>query len=320
MISATGSTDVDRRSRVDHDAGVAARVADHLQRVVDVRRRLGVHGDHVGAGLRERLDLPLGPLDHQVAVEDPAARVDEVADRLDDQRPDRDRRDEVPVHHVDVDHLRAGVHHELDLLGELREVAGEERRRDLAARNRSALTRAPRRPRGPRARRRTRGTARPPAAAARSPSAGRTTPAAAARRAPDLGERAGGELVLDGDARLERQPEPEPHGLLDRAVRAERQRLRPQVVVGEELGDELARARARLAHQPDPLGELLGPHRPARPRARRRARRSARSRSRGTRARRSARPRAAGRRSRRRPRARARCRRPRRGSRPRARG
>ncbi len=73
-------------------------------------------------------------------------------------------------------------------------------------------------------------------------------------------ERAGGELVLDRDARLERQPEPEPHRLLDRAVRAERQGLRAQVVVGEELGDELARSRAGLAHQPHPLRELLGPH------------------------------------------------------------
>ncbi len=89
-------------------------------------------GDHVGAGLGERLDLALGALDHQVAVEDSAAGVDQVADRLRDQRSDRDRRDEVPVHRVHVDHLGAGVHHELDLLREVREVAGEQRRRYLA--------------------------------------------------------------------------------------------------------------------------------------------------------------------------------------------
>ena len=55
----------------------------------------------------------------------------------------------------------------------------------------------------------------------------------------------GVELLLDRDARLERDAEPEPHRLLDRAVRAERQRLRAQVVVG-------AGTRPRAAACPSP--------------------------------------------------------------------
>ena len=47
-----------------------------------------------------------------------------------DQRPDRDRRDEVAVHHVEVDHPRAGVHHLVDLGAEPGEVGREDRRRD----------------------------------------------------------------------------------------------------------------------------------------------------------------------------------------------
>ena len=64
------------------EARRAARVADRRQRVVHVRRRLGVDGDAVGAGLGELAHLALGALDHQVHVEDPAGVVDLVGDRL----------------------------------------------------------------------------------------------------------------------------------------------------------------------------------------------------------------------------------------------
>ena len=76
-----------------------------------------------------------------------------------------------------------------------------------------------------------------------------------------LTERPRDQLVLDGDARLQRDAEAEPHRFLDRAVRAERKRLRAQVVVGEEFRDKLARAGAVLAHQPDAVGQLFGLHR-----------------------------------------------------------
>jgi hypothetical protein len=76
------------------------------------------------------------PLDHEMAVEDSAPAVDELADRGDDQRPDRDRGHEMAVHDVDVHHASPGIHHRVHLVGQSREVAGQERRRDLAGRDR----------------------------------------------------------------------------------------------------------------------------------------------------------------------------------------
>ena len=138
VMQSTRSTDsaqlgdrLDRRARVDRQAGEAAGVADLLQRVVDVRRRLELDRDRVGARLDELLDLALGPLDHQVAVEQAAGVVHLVADRLDDHRPDRDRRDEVAVHDVDVDRARAGVEHRRELLAEARVVGRQDRRLHL---------------------------------------------------------------------------------------------------------------------------------------------------------------------------------------------
>ena len=74
----------------------------------------------------------LGPLDHQVDVDRAAGVVDLVGDRRRDQRADRDRRDEVAVHDVDVDHAGAGVDHLADLGAEAGEVGGEDRGRDPA--------------------------------------------------------------------------------------------------------------------------------------------------------------------------------------------
>ena len=119
---------VGRGGGVEGQPGVEAGVAHRLERVVHVRRGLPVHDQRVRAGGRELLDAPLGPLDHQVHVEHAAAVVHEVAQRVHDQRPDRDRRHEVAVHHVHVDHARARVHHLLDLLAEAGEVGGEDRR------------------------------------------------------------------------------------------------------------------------------------------------------------------------------------------------
>ena len=82
---------------------------------MDVRRRLDVDGDAVGAGLDELGDLTLGALDHQVHVDDRPGGVHLVGERLDDVRAERDRRHEVAVHHVDVDHPRAGGEHLADL-------------------------------------------------------------------------------------------------------------------------------------------------------------------------------------------------------------
>ena len=90
-------------------------------------------------GRGELVDLAPRALDHQVDVERAAGVVDLVGDRGDDQRADRDRRDEVAVHDVDVDHPGAGVDHLGDLRAEPREVGGEDRRRDPAPGERAGL-------------------------------------------------------------------------------------------------------------------------------------------------------------------------------------
>ena len=97
---------------------------------MQVRRRLDLDEDAVGAGVGELVDLALGALDHEVDLEDRARVVDLVAQGLDDDRPHRDRRDEVAVHDVDVDDLGAGLEHRADLLAEPREVGGQDRRGD----------------------------------------------------------------------------------------------------------------------------------------------------------------------------------------------
>ena len=79
-------------------------------------------------------DLLLGPLDHQVDVDEAADVVDLVGERLDDGRAHAQRRDEVAVHHVDVDRPRAGVEHGGDLLAEAGEVGGEDRGGDAGGR------------------------------------------------------------------------------------------------------------------------------------------------------------------------------------------
>src|SRR5215218_10391184 len=119
-----------RCAGIDRQPRHAAELADRVERAVDVRRGLGVEGDVVRTGLGELLDVIAGPLDHQVDVDGAARVVDQVGDRSRHQWADRDRRDEVAIHHVDVDDPRAGRHHLLDLRAEAREVGGENRGRD----------------------------------------------------------------------------------------------------------------------------------------------------------------------------------------------
>ena len=113
-----------------HQADVEPRLAHGLERVVDVRSGLPVHDDRVGPGAREVLDPALGALDHEVDVERAAAVVHQIPERVDDQRPDRDGRHEVAIHHVHVNHTRAGVHHCLHLVAQTGEVGRQDGWRD----------------------------------------------------------------------------------------------------------------------------------------------------------------------------------------------
>ena len=139
--SPTSSRDrLDRRARVDREPGAAARVADGGERVVDVRRRLDVERDAVGAGLGEVRDLALGPLDHQVDVEEAAGVVDLA-------RPAPRRRSapcviggtKWPSMTSTWIDARAGVEHRADLLAEPGEVGREDRWGDARGRARHQI-------------------------------------------------------------------------------------------------------------------------------------------------------------------------------------
>ena len=122
---------LDRGLRVQSHADTepeGARVRDRAQPVLD---RLDVERDAVPARPCERLEVPLRPLDHQVAVERRSPRVDEWSDRGDHDRADRDLRDEVAVSGVEVEDAGARLHQRSELLAEAREVGGVDRRLDL---------------------------------------------------------------------------------------------------------------------------------------------------------------------------------------------
>ena len=92
-----------------------------------MRQHFDVHRHHRRAGLRERLDVPIWIFDLQVHVE---RNLRDPFDRLDDRRSDRDVRDEMSVHHVDVDEIGAAPLDGGNRVAERREVRGEDRRRD----------------------------------------------------------------------------------------------------------------------------------------------------------------------------------------------
>ena len=124
---------LDRGAGVDRDPGQAAELADRRR----VRLACGVASAwkviESAPALANSSIWRSGRLDHQVHVDRAAGGVDLVGDRAEDQRPDRDRRHEMAVHHVEVDHPRAGVHHLVDLRAEPREVGREDRRARPAA-------------------------------------------------------------------------------------------------------------------------------------------------------------------------------------------
>jgi hypothetical protein len=118
---------------VDRDAGARAELAHHLHRICDVRRGLGVHRHRVGSGLHEVSDVALGPVDHQMHVEHRANLARLPRDPVENQRADRDRRHEVAIHHVHVDHARPRGEHLADLLAQAPEVRRQDRGRDAHA-------------------------------------------------------------------------------------------------------------------------------------------------------------------------------------------
>jgi hypothetical protein len=70
-------------------------------------------------------------LRHQVAVDHRARAVDLLGDRLQHDRPDRDRLDEVPVADIEVEDAHAGAQERVDLVAEVCEIGRVEGRLDL---------------------------------------------------------------------------------------------------------------------------------------------------------------------------------------------
>ena len=86
-----------------------------------------MHGDDVGPGFGEIFDIGIDRRDHQMHVE----RFRTVrAQRLHDRGADRQVRDEMPVHDIDMDVIRPGGVNCAHLLAQFGEIGGKDRRRD----------------------------------------------------------------------------------------------------------------------------------------------------------------------------------------------
>ena len=81
--------------------------------------RLGVDRDVIGARLGEGFEIGIAGLDHQVAVE---RLVGERPQRRDDRRPESDVGDEMPIHHVEMDPVRARRGDRAHFFAELGEI------------------------------------------------------------------------------------------------------------------------------------------------------------------------------------------------------
>ena len=106
--AATAATRLGLRLGIEGDADaepVLAAARDRRGHVVD---GLVVEGDAVAARRSRSAAKCARVVDHQVAVDDARQRVDERRDRLEHDRPHRDRRDEVAVADVEVEDPRAG--------------------------------------------------------------------------------------------------------------------------------------------------------------------------------------------------------------------
>ena len=90
-------------------------------------RRLRMEGEHAHAEVGVLGDVPLRLHHHEVHIE---GRVGELPERLDERGPKREVGDEAPIHHIDVQPLRATGQGRFDLFTELSEIGREETGRD----------------------------------------------------------------------------------------------------------------------------------------------------------------------------------------------
>ena len=105
-----------RRGRVEHDTSLAAEVLDlvHASMQVGGRALLGVDRDDIRASLGKVRNALLRLDNHQMAIQ---RLVGDGAERVHNQRSNRDVRDKATVHHVDVHPVAPGLVDGLDLRG-----------------------------------------------------------------------------------------------------------------------------------------------------------------------------------------------------------
>ena len=102
----------------EHPTLVGTRMK-RLDGPVKVWTRLGVHRDDVGTRFGEGVEEGINGGDHQVDVERLCAVWSE---RLHHRGPDRQVRHEMPVHHVDMDPVRARLVDRTHFIAEMGEV------------------------------------------------------------------------------------------------------------------------------------------------------------------------------------------------------
>ena len=92
-----------------------------------MRTGLHVHGQVRGAGLGEGLEVALGLLDHQVHVQ---GQLGGALVGLHQEWPHGEIRDEMTVHHVDMDPVGAGAFTGCDILAQAQMIGGHDGRGD----------------------------------------------------------------------------------------------------------------------------------------------------------------------------------------------
>ena len=109
---------------IEHQAALAAGLADHLQGAVDVGGGVRVEGNPAGPGLGEVADQAVHRGHHQVHINRSGDPV--FAQGLADHGADGEIGDVVVIHDIEVHHVRACGQHPVDFFAE----AGEIRRQD----------------------------------------------------------------------------------------------------------------------------------------------------------------------------------------------
>ena len=116
----------ERRVGLERETDLAAEVADAAEQRVGVAH-LHVHRDAIRSRVGECVEQITGVGDHQMAVE---VERGGGAQRLHHRRADREVRHVVAIHAIDMQAV-GFVADALDVIGEMREVGSEYRRRDL---------------------------------------------------------------------------------------------------------------------------------------------------------------------------------------------